>query len=142
MTISFPVLGKFSSIISSIFSWSLFLSSSSGTPMIWMLGCLTLSQRSLRLSWFLLFFFIFYFFNFKSLILTCVPKHEPPSHLPPIINESERKQEKLIKRNEDNLRDLQDNMKRSNSKYKSPRRRRWKERPWENTWGDNSWKRP
>ena len=28
-----------------------------------------------------LFFFIFYFF--KSLILTCVPKHEPPSHLPP-----------------------------------------------------------
>ena len=30
------------------------------------------------------------------------------------INESERKQEKRIKRNEDNLRDLQDNMKRSN----------------------------
>ena len=30
------------------------------------------------------------------------------------INESERKKEKLIKRNEDNLRDLQDNMKRSN----------------------------
>ena len=30
------------------------------------------------------------------------------------INESERKQEKQIKRNEDNLRDLQDNMKRSN----------------------------
>ena len=31
-------------------------------------------------------FFIFYFFIFlilKSLILTCVPKHEPPSHLPP-----------------------------------------------------------
>ena len=31
------------------------------------------------------------------------------------INESERKKEKRIKRNEDNLRDLQDNMKRSNS---------------------------
>ena len=30
------------------------------------------------------------------------------------INESEGKQEKRIKRNEDNLRDLQDNMKRSN----------------------------
>ena len=30
------------------------------------------------------------------------------------INESERKQEKRIKRNEDNLRDPQDNMKRSN----------------------------
>ena len=30
------------------------------------------------------------------------------------INGSERKKEKRIKRNEDNLRDLQDNMKRSN----------------------------
>ena len=30
------------------------------------------------------------------------------------INESERKKEKLIKGNEENLRDLQDNMKRSN----------------------------
>ena len=36
-------------------------------------------------------YFYFYFFNFqffiflilKSLILSCVPKHEPPSHLPP-----------------------------------------------------------
>ena len=36
--ISFPILGKFSTIISSsIFSWSFFLSSSSGTPMIRML---------------------------------------------------------------------------------------------------------
>ena len=36
--ISFPILGKFSPIISSsIFSWSFFLSSSSGTPMIRML---------------------------------------------------------------------------------------------------------
>ena len=39
MIISFPILGKFSTIIlSSIFSWSFFLSSSSGIPMIWMLG--------------------------------------------------------------------------------------------------------
>src|SRR5574337_1261447 len=45
--ISFPILGNFSTIISSsIFSWSLFLSSSSGTPMIPMLGHLTLSLRS------------------------------------------------------------------------------------------------
>ena len=49
MAISFPILGKFSTIISSsIFSWAFFLSSSSGTPMIQMLWCLTLSQRSLR----------------------------------------------------------------------------------------------
>ena len=36
---------------------------------------------------FIIFYFYFYlFFIFlilKSLILTCVPKHEPPSHLPP-----------------------------------------------------------
>ena len=51
--ISFPILGKFSTIISSsIFSWSFSLSSS-GTLMIWMLRHLTLSQRSLRLSSFL-----------------------------------------------------------------------------------------
>src|SRR5574341_1387496 len=38
VTISFPIGGKFSTIISSsIFSWSFFLSSSSGTPMIRML---------------------------------------------------------------------------------------------------------
>jgi len=47
--ISFPILGKFSTIISSsIFSWSsffFFLSSSSGTPMIRMLGRLTLSHK-------------------------------------------------------------------------------------------------
>ena len=53
--ISFPILGTFSTIISSsIFSWSFFLSSCSRTPMIQMLGCLTLPQRSLRLSSFLL----------------------------------------------------------------------------------------
>ena len=58
--ISFPILGKFSTIISSsIFSWSFFLSSSSGTPMIQMLECLILSWRSLRLSSFLLIRFSF-----------------------------------------------------------------------------------
>ena len=57
VAISFPILGKFSTIISSsIFSWSFFLSSS-GTPMIQMLGHFTLSQRSLRLSSFLLILF-------------------------------------------------------------------------------------
>ena len=59
--ISFLILGKFSTIISSsIFSWSFFLSSSSGTPIILMLGHLTLSQRSLRLSPFLLILFSFF----------------------------------------------------------------------------------
>ena len=58
--ISFLILGKFSTIISSsIFSWSFFLSSS-GTHMIEMLGCLTLSQRSPRLSSFLLICFSFF----------------------------------------------------------------------------------
>ena len=58
IAISFPILGKFSTIFSSsIFSWSFFLSSSSGTSMIRMLEHLTLSHRSLRLSSFLLFLF-------------------------------------------------------------------------------------
>ena len=60
--ISFPILGKFSTIISSsIFSWFFFLSSSPGTPVILMSGHLTLSQRSLRLSSFLLIHFSFFF---------------------------------------------------------------------------------
>ena len=51
LTLSFPILGKFSTIISSnIFSVPFFLSSSSGTPIIQMLVHLMLSQRSLRLS--------------------------------------------------------------------------------------------
>ena len=32
---------------------------------------------------FMIFFLFFIFLILKSLILTCVPKHEPPSHLPP-----------------------------------------------------------
>ena len=50
LTISFPKLGKFSSIIfSKIFLHPFFFSSSSGTPIIQMLVPLILSQRSLRL---------------------------------------------------------------------------------------------
>ena len=61
VVISFPILGKFSTIISSsIFSWPFFLFSSSGTPMIQMLGHITLSQRSPNLS--LFFFYSFFFF--------------------------------------------------------------------------------
>ena len=60
VAISFPILEKFSTITSSsIFSCPFFLSSS-GTPMIQMLGHLTLSQRSLRLSSFLLILFPFF----------------------------------------------------------------------------------
>ena len=58
VTISFPMLGKFSTIISSnIFSDPFFFSSSSGTPIIQMLVCLVLSQRSLRS--FSIFFILF-----------------------------------------------------------------------------------
>ena len=81
--ISFPILGKFSTIIfSSIFSWPFFLSSSSGIPMIRMLGHLTLSQRSLRLSSFLLI--LFYFFlsaSFISTILSYLIYHSILPHL-------------------------------------------------------------
>ena len=74
VAISFPILGKFSTIISSrIFSWPSFLSSSSGTPMIQMLGCLTLSQRSLSLSSFLLILF--------SSLLHLFPSFYLPPHL-------------------------------------------------------------
>ena len=51
LTISFSMLGKFSTIIcSKNFSYPFFFSSSSGTPIIQMLVHLILSQRSLRLS--------------------------------------------------------------------------------------------
>ena len=67
-----PILGKFSTIISSsIFSWPFFLSFSSGTPMIRMLGHFTLSQRCLRLSLFLLIHFCFFLSaSFSSTILS------------------------------------------------------------------------
>ena len=75
VTVSYPMLGKFSTIISSnIFSF--FFSSSSGTPIIRMLVHLMLSQRSLRLSsvLFILFFFIllcssyFHYFIFQVML--------------------------------------------------------------------------
>jgi len=70
VTISFPILGKFSTIISSsIFSYPLFFSSS-GTPMSQILGCLTLSQRFLRLSSFLLILC-------SSLLLSYLPFNLP-----------------------------------------------------------------
>ena len=51
LTISFPILGKFSTIISSnIFSAPFFFSSSSEIPIIQMLVHLMFSQTSLRLS--------------------------------------------------------------------------------------------
>ena len=51
LAISFSILGKFSTIISSkIFSYPFFFSSSSGTPIIWMLVHLIGSHQSLRLS--------------------------------------------------------------------------------------------
>ena len=75
VAISFPILGNFSTIISSIFSWPFFLSSFSRTPMIQMLGHLTLSQRSLRLSSFLLILFLF------SSLLHLFPPFYLPPHL-------------------------------------------------------------
>ena len=64
LTISFSMLGKFSTIISSkIFPYTFFLSSFSGTPIIWILVRLLLFQMSLRLSsvLFILFYFILLF---------------------------------------------------------------------------------
>ena len=58
LIISFSMLGKFSTIISSkIFLYPFFFSSSSGTPITRMLVHLILSQRSLRLSSVLLILF-------------------------------------------------------------------------------------
>ena len=72
VAISFSILREYSTIISSsIFSCPFFLSSSSGTPMIQMLWCLTLSQRSLKLSSFLLILFSFFLSaSFISTILS------------------------------------------------------------------------
>ena len=58
LTVFFPILGKFSTIISSNIFWDpFFSSSSSGTLIIHMLVHLMLSQRSLRLSSILFIFF-------------------------------------------------------------------------------------
>ena len=62
LTISFFMLRKFSTIISSkIFSYPFIFSSSSGTPIIQMLVHLIWSQRSLTLSSVLFFLFFSYF---------------------------------------------------------------------------------
>ena len=67
LTISFSMLGKFSTIISSkIFSYPFFLSSSSGTPIIQMLVHLIWSQRSLR--WSLVLFILFTLFCSSEVI--------------------------------------------------------------------------
>ena len=60
VAISLPILGKFSTIISSSIFSSPFFLSSTRTSMIQMLGHLTLSQTSLRLSSFLLIFVFFF----------------------------------------------------------------------------------
>jgi len=82
--ISFPILGKFSTIISSsIFSWSFFWSSSSGTPMIRMFWCLILSWRSLTLSSFLLIHFSFFLSD--SFISTILSSISLILSLPPLV---------------------------------------------------------
>ena len=62
LTISFPMLGKFSDIFSGLF----FLSSLSGTPIIQLLVPLMLSQRSLRLFSFFFFFHSFFYILFSG----------------------------------------------------------------------------
>ena len=71
MIISFPILGKFSTIISSILSWPFFLSSCFGTPMIRMLRCLTLSWRSQIVLISLICFSFFLSDSFIYTILSC-----------------------------------------------------------------------
>ena len=69
VAISFPMLGKFSTIISSnIFSGPFFLSSPSGTPIMRISVRLMLSQKSLQLSSFL--FILFSLFCSVAMIST------------------------------------------------------------------------
>ena len=81
MTISFSMLGKFSTIISSkVFSYPFFFSSS-GTSIFQMLMYLILSQRSLRLSSVLLILFTLFcseviFTILSSSSLICSPASE------------------------------------------------------------------
>ena len=49
-----------------------------------------------------------------------------------VFTAAEHNKEKRMKRNEDSLRDLWDNIKRNNSNYRGPRRRRERERTQEN----------
>ena len=57
------------------------------------------------------------------------------------ITSEEKNKVKRMKRAEDSLRDLWDRMKHTNI-YRGPRKRREKERVWENFWRDYSWKFP
>ena len=68
LTISFSMLGKFFNynLFKTFFSYTFFISYSSGTPIIWMLVCLILFQRSLRLSSVL--FILFTLFCFSEVI--------------------------------------------------------------------------
>ena len=69
VTISYPILGKFLTIVSSnIFSDPFFFCSSSGTSVIRMLVHLVLSQRSLR--WFSILFILFSLFCSSAVIYT------------------------------------------------------------------------
>jgi len=78
--ISFPILGKFSTIISSsIFSCPFFWSYSSGAPVVQMLQHLTLSQRSLSLSSFLFILF--------SPMLHLFPPFYLPPHLSSLLSQ-------------------------------------------------------
>ena len=64
VAISFPMLRKFLAIISSnTFSEPFFFSSSSVTPIIWLLVCLMLFQESLRLFSFFSLFFLYSFYS-------------------------------------------------------------------------------
>ena len=79
VAIYFPLLGKFSTIISSnIFSYLFF--SSPGTPLIQMLVCLMLSQRSVRL-----FSFIFILFFQYSTMLQLFSTLNLPAYLSVLI---------------------------------------------------------
>ena len=68
VSVSFPMLGKFSAY--SLFNYFLgpFVSFPSETPIMWMLVCLMLSQRFLRLASFLLMAVISNHLSFRSLI--------------------------------------------------------------------------
>ena len=75
LTVSFPILGKFSTMISSkFFSYPFFFSSSSVTPIIQILVHLIWSQRSLRLSS-VLFIFLLYSALQKLFPPFCLPAH-------------------------------------------------------------------
>ena len=74
VTASFPMLGMFSAIISSdIFSGSFSLYSPSGTPIMWILVHLILSQRSLSLS--SLLFILIFSFPWQWFSPFCLPCH-------------------------------------------------------------------